>query len=195
MTNVGEELQRLMQLRADGVLSDAEFETQKAKLLASNAAPATAPKRGMGRNIAIGCGGIVAILIVLGVIGAIAGGDKTGSDGKTGAASTQGAAPQAMAVTPAEVAKAYQSNEARAQATYGGKPLLVTGKVEGISLDILNKPFIQLDTGGFIPANANLDEASQAKAPELNKGDAISLRCSDVQEVISIPQFQDCAIQ
>jgi hypothetical protein len=73
MTNVSEELARLAKLRDDGVLSEAEFEAQKAQVLRGSAPAEPVKKKS---KLGIGCGVIVAILVVLFIIGAIAGGGK-----------------------------------------------------------------------------------------------------------------------
>lgn len=66
--NVSEELARLAKLKEDGVLTEAEFEKRKAKLLATDAGPAD--KSHMLRNMGIGCLGVI---VLLGVIGTFAG--------------------------------------------------------------------------------------------------------------------------
>lgn len=193
MANVSEELARLATLRDSGVLTEEEFQAQKAAVLANTSAAPTAkaaPKKGGLGKGATGCLVVIAIVVVLFIIGSLSGGKPTAGSG------TAGPPPVApIAVTAKEVADAYESNEARAQQTYGGKQLLVSATLAGVSLDFANKPFLQLETSGFIPANANLDEASQAKASSLNKGAVVKLLCQDVQEVVSVPQFSDCSIR
>lgn len=99
-------------------------------------------------------------------------------------------------VTAVDLAAAYEANEVAAQQQYGDKPLLVSGTIEGIQLDLFDKPFLTLHAGEMsLGANANLTEASQAKAGSLSKGQQITLLCSGVSEVIGSPQLDECEIQ
>lgn len=141
----------------------------------------------------IGCLIIVGIVVALFIVGLIAGGGS--KSGGPAAANDAVPAVEPLKVTAAEVASAYEANEARAQQAYDGRPLLVTATIAGVSLDFANDPFLQLKTSGFIPANAKLDDASKPKASGLEKGAEVTLLCQSVSEVVSIPQFADCAIQ
>lgn len=78
MVNVTEELARLTRMRDEGIMSDAEFEAQKAILLKSNPWIMPAKKSGgVAKYIAFGCLGLIGLLFLLGAIGAIvAAGDK-----------------------------------------------------------------------------------------------------------------------
>lgn len=94
MTNISEELTRLAQLRDQGVLTDAEFDAQKAALLrGDNAAPApaAAPRRGVAK----GCGIVAIVLVVLVIIGAIINGSKTNTVVAPGGSSSETAASDA----------------------------------------------------------------------------------------------------
>lgn len=194
MANVSEELARLAQLRDQGVLSEEEFQVQKAAVLKGTPAAASmaAPdKKKLGA--AKGCGILVLVLIVLAVIGAIAGGK--GSDGSASTTETA-AAVQPVAVTAQQLFAAYDANEAAAQQTYGDKPLLVTGTVAGVDLGVTNVPHVLLRTSNeFMNAQASLTEASQPQATGLTKGQSITLLCAKVSEVIGTPMLSECDIK
>ncbi|MFA6125060.1 MAG: SHOCT domain-containing protein [Sphingomonas sp.] len=196
MTNVSEELARLAALRDQGVLSEDEFAKQKAAVLAGTS-PAPVPKKkgSMLRNGGIGCLVIIGILIVLGVIGSMG---KPGSAGRGNAAAGPAVtdAPAPLKVSAVELARAYEANEARAQSDYGNRPLLVTGTVDGIDLDLVDDPKVKLRTQNeFLSAQATLVDADKPKARDLSKGQKITLLCQGVSEVISIPMLASCAIQ
>lgn len=199
MANVGEDLARLAQLRESGVLTQEEFEQQKAAVLAG-AHPATpeavnpAPgKKKLGK----GCLIAIAIIVVLFIIGVAAGGGEKGASSTDAASNAETAAAVApMAVTAGELFDAYQANEAKAQQTYGDQQLLVSGTVDGVDLDFADKPVVKLRTSNqFMSAQASLTEASQPKAQDLNKGDKVSLLCAGVGEVIGTPMLKDCELQ
>jgi len=94
------------------------------------------------------------------------------------------------------VACACDANEAAAQMKYGKAQLLVSGKISGITLDMMDKPVVQLETGNeFMSAQASLVEAEQPKAADLKKGQGIKLICASVSEMMGTPMLKDCAIQ
>ncbi len=187
MANVSDELERLAALRDKGDISPAEFEKQKAKLLAGGSGKSSGGKR----NLGIGCGVIVVLLIIFAIIGSNA---PTTTQQGTAAATAEKAAP--VEVTAIELARAYQANEARAQKDYGDRPLLVTGTVDGVDLDFVDDPKVKLRTENqFLSAQATLVDADKPKASDLSKGQKITLLCEGVSEVISIPMLSGCSIQ
>ncbi|MGI8364856.1 OB-fold protein [Sphingomonas paucimobilis] len=195
MTNVSEELTRLAQLRDQGVLTDAEFEAQKAALLnaGSTPPPHVEPARKRPSKAGIGCLVLIAILVVLYVIGSNASSDSaSGSDATTTAESST----PPIAVTATELFQAYDANEAAAQQQYGSSPLLVTGTIKSIDLDFGNDPVVMLSTPNeFMSAHANLTKASQTRASSLSKGAQIKLLCKSVAEVAGTPILKGCDIQ
>lgn len=79
MSDVTEELARLAKLRDDGVLTEAEFEAQKSQVLSRNSSgPVIGAKAGGGKGkLGKGCLIVLAILVVLMVIGIVAGSQKS----------------------------------------------------------------------------------------------------------------------
>lgn len=195
MSNVSEELARLAQLRDQGVLTQAEFESQKAALLNAGPTPppATEPARKPTSKAGIGCLVLIAILVVLYVIGSNAS-STSGSGTDAAAPADTSAAP--IAVTATELFQAYDANEAAAQQQYGSSPLLVSGTIKSIDLDFGNDPVVMLSTPNeFMSAHADLTKASQARASSLRKGTQIKLLCKSVAEVAGTPMLRDCDIQ
>lgn len=195
MSSVSEELARLAQLRDQGVLSEEEFQAQKAAVLSTGAVVPPIPqpveikkKGGIGK----GCGIAAAAVVGLIIIAVIAGGGDSGSS----APETAAVATPPLPVTATELFNAYESNEAAAQQQYGDRPLLVSGTVDGVDLDFRERPVVKLKTPNqFMSAQANLTDNSVPKASELSSGQPISLRCAGVSEVIGTPMLKDCDIQ
>lgn len=188
MSNISDELERLAALRDKGDLSAAEYEKQKAKLLAGD----KGNSGGNRRNLGIGCGVVVLILIILAIIGS--NGSKPAADSGNSTAAAEAVAP--VEVSAVELFRAYQANEARAKKEYGDRPLLVTGTVDGVDLDLLDDPKVKLRTDNqFMSAQATLVDEDKPKASDLSKGDKIKLLCDGVTEVISIPMLAGCKIQ
>ena len=194
---VSEELARLAALRDQGVLTEQEFEAQKAAVLrgesTSGATPAQAavPEK-KKKALGIGCLVLIGILVALFVIAGMSGSSDTATEEKAAAE----AATPPVEVTAGELFNAYQANEAGAQQQYGDRPLLVSGTIDRIDLDMMDNPVVHLRTSNqFMSAAANLTEASQAKAGDLAKGQKVVVLCAGVSEVIGMPQLKDCEIQ
>lgn len=149
------------------------------------------PKGSLGRNVGIGCIGLVALVAIIGMFSG-GGGGKSASNSADPAA----APVEAMKVSVSELARAYAANEAAAQQTYGDKVLEVSGVIHTIDLDISDKPYLVLDAAGsFLGAQMHLTEASQAKASGLAKGQRVTAICQKVSEVVGTPMLDDCELQ
>lgn len=152
------------------------------------------PKMGCAKMGLIGLG----VFVVLGIIGSVIG-EPTASDaGSDKAASTEAKSTAAapIEVTATALQSAYEVNEAAAQQKFSGAQLRVTGTILAIDLDFANKPVLRLvGTNAYIGPQASLDEASQARAPELTKGQKVTLLCEKVGEVIGTPMLDNCALQ
>lgn len=191
MTNVSEELARLAELRDKGVLTAAEFEAQKARVLAGQpvADAPSAPAKGKAK---IGCIVVIAIVVVLAIIGAIAGG---GGSKSSGGSNETAAEPAAREVTALELARAYSANEVAAQKTYGDQTLRVTGTVQSITLDFMNDPVVQFKTENeLLPAQASFDKSFGDRLQRVAKGDKLTVTCTSIQEVISAPMLSNCSL-
>lgn len=150
----------------------------------------TKPKTGWLKKVVIA---IAAIFVFLIVIGLIAGPEP---DSSPGAAEATASSPEVerVKVTAKELFRAYEANEAAAQQQYGDRPLEVTAIVAGVDLDFGNEPVVKLATDNeFMSAHAQLDEASQAKAAGLKKGQLLTLECDEVSEVIGTPILSGCS--
>lgn len=67
--------------------------------------PGQPAKRGVGKTLAIGCGGLLAIIVVLGIIGALVGGNGTDTATQT-PPETAPAAPEPAETSPSETTEA-----------------------------------------------------------------------------------------
>lgn len=110
-------------------------------------------------------------------------------------ANAEPAAPP-VEVSSVDLAKAFDENEVAAKQTYGAAPLLVSGTVEGITLDFMDEPVVQL-TGinEFQQVQASFEGDATAAAAQLKKGQSIALLCKSVGEVVGSPMLEDCTIQ
>lgn len=99
----------------------------------------------------------------------------------------------AIKVTARELASAYEANEAAAQQRYSNQLLEVSGTIDGVILDFMDKPVVQLTgTNQFLPVSINLTEETQDQAASYSKGERQTFLCERVSEVISAPQLAEC---
>lgn len=151
-------------------------------------------KSGIGKKIGIGCGGLFALVIVLGIIGSFAGSD-TGKNAKPVGDAPKAEAPAPLAVTSKELANAYDANEAAAQKKYGGQVLAVTGTVQAIELDMFNNPMVVLNgKNEIMGVQAGFSKDYEDKTAALHKGQKLTVTCEKITEVVSMPVLSDCAI-
>lgn len=129
-------------------------------------------------------------LAVLGVLAVVAACGEVPKD-----AAAEPAGP-AIEVTSVELAKAFEENEVAAQQKYGAAPLLVSGKVTGITLDFMDQPVVQLPgLNEFSDVQANLGEEGKAVSATLKKGQDIVVRCGEISEVVGTPMLSKCVVQ
>lgn len=172
---------------------------------ASNVVKPAPPKK---RSKLLGCVGVVvAVFVGLAIIGSIIskkdGSAKSGSavgagkDGASGnAAATDSPVAEAelpLAVKASQLFNAYQNNEASAQGYFGGRKLFVTGIVDKVALDILDKAVIRIKSpNDFMSVQASMAQDSQESAKNYNSGERVSLICEDVTSIIGTPMLKDC---
>lgn len=99
----------------------------------------------------------------------------------------------ALEVTATTMFSDYQDNEIAADGKYKGKALLVSGTVDSISSDFMDKPVVQLSAKpfGFVQAS----DLPKDVAASLKKGQKITLACTGNGEVIGFPALSGCTVQ
>lgn len=158
----------------------------------------TAPKKRSWAKV--GCLGLVGVIVLLAIIVAIAPEPtpeqlavREAEQASERQAKSQLALDEALSVTSRDLAAAFEANEVAAQQTYGDRPLLVTGRVTGISLDFMDNPVVQLNgVNQFLDAQADLKD--KAVAAGLQKGQEVTLLCQELSEVISAPMLGNCEL-
>lgn len=133
--------------------------------------------------------GCLGILVVLSVMAAMC---SPASKDESAAADPN--AP-ALEVTARELSSAYEENEAGAQLKYGKSVLIVSAEIKSIDLGIGDEPYLVLNgTNEFMGPQAKLDDAGQAQAASLKKGQKIKLRCTKISEIAGTPMLDGCSI-
>jgi len=85
---------------------------------------------------------------------------------------------EAIAVTASDLYKAYENNALRADNTYKGKYVRVTGKVSGVDQDLLTKkPYVKLMTDNpYIDlVHIYFKETENSKVANLDEGQTITI--------------------
>lgn len=98
----------------------------------------------------------------------------------------------AVLVDAATLHRAYAANEVAADQLYKGKPLKVTGEVDGISSDLTDDPVVSLRVSQFESVHAT--GLSKEVAATLSKGQPITVNCVGGGEVIGTPLLNDCKL-
>jgi hypothetical protein len=103
------------------------------------------------------------------------------------------AAKPVTSVTAKELFQAYEANEMRANAKYGGYRLRVSGTVDSIDSDFMDDAVIKL-RGGSRWQHVSARGIDASDAARLSKGESVILLCDSVNEVIGSPQLSDCGM-
>jgi len=113
-------------------------------------------------------------------------------------AATKAAAEKKPDVTVgiAQLLKDYKGNEVRADATYKGKRVRVTGTVDDIKKDIMDSIYVTIGTGAQfeIPqAQCYFDDDFAKKAASLEHGQKITVDCDAAGLMMNV-QMKDCSL-
>jgi hypothetical protein len=98
-------------------------------------------------------------------------------------------------VSAVDLARDYRENEVRANNTYKGSWLVVTGEVANIGAGIFDSVFITLSDGvNFSFSNPQFsfdDELEKQRVAELNKGDIVTVLTKSTGEIIGTAMGSD----
>lgn len=149
-------------------------------------------------------GGFFVLIIVLGVIAGL--GRQSGQSGQTGGGQNQQAAkaPAAQAppaaplatVSASQILKAYENNKLKAEQTYAGKRIRVSGVVGSIGSDIMDQPYVTLGTGASFEVTQLQCMFSKEQAGQLanlDKGQSLTLEGTVDAYVMNV-MVKDCRI-
>jgi hypothetical protein len=90
---------------------------------------------------------------------------------------SQDANQPAIKVTAIDLFRAYKDNEVAADERYKGKILEVSGAVDNIGKDIMDTPYVTLDTGDVISTvQCMFGDEHKAELASLKKGDRVTIK-------------------
>jgi hypothetical protein len=83
----------------------------------------------------------------------------------------------AIKVTAVQLAADYKANQVAADSKYKGKVIEITGTINSIGKDILDTPYVALNSGDmFTTVQCMFDKSNQAELATLSKDTRITLR-------------------
>lgn len=147
---------------------------------------------------------ILIVIVVLFVIGLVAGNDDTETEASQNIKSSENnvvAEQEAEPVTATPVNASdlfadYDSNEVAADKKYKGQLLEVSGTVSSIDSGLGDSAMVQLETSNqFMHVTAKGNDEFTSAAASLTKGQKITMICEGDGEVIGMPMLSDCVIQ
>lgn len=116
-----------------------------------------------------------------------------GNNQNAGSVANPAKAKDVIKISSIALSKAYSDNEAGADMQYKGKLLAVTGRVTGISKDIMDDVVVNLNGANqFNDIHATVEKEAIPQAAKLKKGQKVTLQCKGNGEVISAPMLDDC---
>ena len=90
----------------------------------------------------------------------------------------------------------FQANEVRTIRNYKGKEVIITGTVTSIDADFSDNAIIVLGTGkndfGISSCRLSPNKKNQDFAYNLEKGQSVKLRCSNINEIVGSPTAENC---
>lgn len=150
---------------------------------------------------AVGFGWLLLAFVM--VIGASSS-ETTGAVADVGTSASQPVAARPVAPPPppvvlaryeaSDLASAYDDNTVSANATFKGKRFIVTGVVEDISTDFMDRPYITMVSRRhrFSEPQFSMKRGYENYAGSLKKGQTISLECTGNGDVMKTAMNKDC---
>lgn len=93
-----------------------------------------------------------------------------------------------------DLASAYDDNTVAANAQFKGKRFIVTGVVEDISTDFMDRPYITMVSRQhlFSEPRFSMKRGHDNYAASLQKGQTISLECTGNGDILKTASSKDC---
>jgi tRNA_anti-like len=96
-------------------------------------------------------------------------------------------------VTAVDLSRKYNANEVAADNEYKGKTLWITGKVDAISKNAFNQPYLALRGAEmFHEVQASMDKSAYDQIATFSKGQKVSLICRGSGMVLMSPMATQC---
>lgn len=118
--------------------------------------------------------------------------DTTSSNTPEASAPTDQEQP-AFVTTPADLYRAYSTNEVATDQSLAGKIVQFTAPVKAINKDFADKAVLTFATGEeFTDLQATLKNGDKAASAQLSPGQVVTVRCASFQRIVDYPMGSDC---
>lgn len=122
---------------------------------------------------------VLLVLFILGLIGSAMGGGKSNSpisQTNNQVQQQQPAPTPSIVVAPAKIIADYEANGVAADEMYKGKTVEVSGTIKDISKDILDTPYVTLESGNIVwSVQCMFDKSDASKLVSLSQNQKITL--------------------
>ena len=99
----------------------------------------------------------------------------------------------AFVTTPADLYRAYSTNEVATDQSLVGKVVQFTAPVKSIDKDFTDSAVLSFATGDeFTNLQATLKDSDKAAAAQLTPGQVVTVRCQSFKRIIDSPMGNDC---
>ena len=99
----------------------------------------------------------------------------------------------AFVTTPADLYRAYSTNEVATDQALAGKVIQFTAPVKSIDKDFTDSAVLTFATGDdFNNLQATLKNSDKAAAAQLTPGQVVTVRCDSFKRIIDSPMGNDC---
>lgn len=135
-------------------------------------------------KVALIVGGVFILLVFLGAV----------SRSRKNRSSKAAASPPAVSVTASQMVADYEANEVGADSKYKNKVVSVSGTIEGIGKDVMDTPYVSLETGNAVrKVQCMFAESDQPALSALSKGVEITIigKCNGLMMNVLL---EDCRI-
>lgn len=145
--------------------------------------------------------GIIGVIVLLWVIGSLVDGETTTSEtstseNPTSAASTTTPIPAILKVTSLKMSSDYQDNQVAADAKYKGNVVQISGAVQSIGKDILDKPYIELggSTATLFGVQCMFGKGDEPQLATVSKGNTLTLQGRVSGSLVGNVIVNECSI-
>lgn len=154
----------------------------------------TRKKLGLIKLVLYGIGGLFTLVILVGIFGEPI---EEKEPSAKAAEPPKRSAPAFVDVDIKEMLATYEGNELKGDQLFKGKKVRLTGKVDDVKNDILDRPFVTIGTGKQfeIPqVQCSLARSQAEKAAHLDKGEEITV-VGEVTGLMMNVHLEKCVIQ
>lgn len=152
-------------------------------------------KWGLGKKIALGIGGLIILLIIIGSLGNGAEDSKEAQTDQS-TSNEQSQPEEIVKVSAVQLSKAYDENKVAADAKYEGKKLEISGVISDIGKDITGTPYVVLKGVEYklFGVQCMFPRAKEAALINLTKGQSLTVQGKLSGELIGNVVVRDCEI-